>query len=252
MNHRHLAFAALLASVLGACASNPEPRYAGTAKANSRGVIAPGQTTVASRQVQSPFGTPSNIPETIRAPAVAQPAFATPVDMDALYGYDGQGRLGMAEGDPSKAEFNFERALEVNPFDAVALNNLAVAKAERGQFYEAMSLLERAAKLAPDNSEVIANLARLRGYVQSYATAGVEAGPAAAKGFTGVLPPEPPPLWGSYDPALRNPAAYQSNKELVAPVFESGAASGDYYNSDACRRIPLKGGKVDVVCEPVR
>ena len=35
-------------------------------------------------------------------------------------------------GQPAKAENSLEQALEVNPFDAVALNNLAVAKAEQG------------------------------------------------------------------------------------------------------------------------
>lgn len=231
------------AAACAACATSVPPRYAGTAAGNSRGVIAPGQT-VATQQQASVFGMPSNIPESIRAPAIAQAPFATPVDMDALYGYDSQGRQGLAEGDAGRAEFNFERALEVNPFDPVALNNLAVAKAEAGQFYEAMSLLERAAKLAPDNSEVVANLARLRGYVQSYATAGVEASPAA-KSFTGALPPEPPPLWGRLSYA---PASYDRSM-APRPV---AAEAGDDYVSDACRRVVSKKGKVDVICEPVR
>ena len=242
MNQFLFASAVLCAAASAGCASGPAPRYAGTASGNNgQGVIAPGQTIVTRPQAQV-FGTPSNIPSPIRAPLAAQPAFATPVDMDALYGYYGQGRQGMAEGDPSKAEFNFERALEVNPFDAVALNNLAVAKAERGQFYEAMSLLERAAKLTPDNSEVIANLARLRGYVQSYATAGVEPATAVAKTVSSTLPVAPPPLWGSlsYEPV------YEQRSMAPPP---RAAVQGDYYVSDACRRVPTKNGKVDVVCE---
>lgn len=243
MKHRLSALAIFAAVAASGCASNTEPRYPGTVAGNSRGVMAPGQTVITQQQ-PAVFGTPSNIPQTIRAPAQAQAAFATPVDMDALYGYDGQGRQGMAEGDPSRAEFNFERALEVNPFDAVALNNLAVAKAERGQFYEAMSLLERAAKLTPDNSEVIANLARLRGYVQSYATAGVDPSPAV-KRFAGALPPTPPPLWGGM--SFEQQPQYQQRRM----VPQAGAVtSDDYYVSEACRRIPRKGGKVDVVCEP--
>ncbi|MES2682859.1 MAG: tetratricopeptide repeat protein [Pseudomonadota bacterium] len=246
MNQRLQAVLLLSAALSASCASSVEPRLPGTVAGSSRGVIAPGQTVVTQPQGQV-FGTPSNIPEPIRAPFAAQPAFATPVDMDALYGYEGQGRQGMAEGDPTKAEFNFERALEVNPFDAVALNNLAVAKAERGQFYDAMAMLERAAKLAPDNSDIVANLARLRGYVQSYATAGVEASsatpvrnPAGSK-----LPPVPPPLW--------------AGSRYVQPVYERAtaprpmaASAGDDYESDACRRQPGKNGKVEVVCEPLR
>lgn len=240
MKYRLPLAAVLLAVATAGCATDAEMRYPGTVVGESRGVIAPGQTIVS--QPQPPvFGTPSNIPEPIRAPTIEQPPFATPVDMDALYGYDGQGRQSLAEGDSGRAEINFERALEVNPFDAVALNNLAVAKAEGGQFYEAMSLLERAAKLAPDNSEVIANLARLRGYVQSYATAGLDADAAASKQFSGTLPPEPPPLWGSYAPVSYQPS-------YIAPA----SAPSDYYTSDACRRVPTKRGKVDVVCEPAR
>lgn len=247
MKHLFAALGLLSVVTLASCASDAELRYPGTATGYSRGVIAPGQT-VTYQQQPVVFGTPSNIPEPIRAPTVAQPAFATPVDMDALYGYDGQGRQGMAEGDPTKAEFNFERALEVNPFDAVALNNLAVAKAERGQFYEAMSLLERAAKLAPDNSEVIANLARLRGYVQSYATAGVVPGPVAVNNLAGSnLPPAPPPLWGSLAPV-----AADRYERTMTPTAAPASSTADYYVSDACRRVPTKGGKVNIVCEPAR
>lgn len=242
MSYRLNAALLVLVAFFTGCASDAQPRYAGTVVGSSQGVIAPGQTIVSQPQPQV-FGTPSNIPSPIRAPEMEQQAFGTPVDMDALYGYDGQGRQGMAEGDPTRAEFNFERALEVNPFDAVALNNLAVAKAERGQFYEAMALLERAAKLTPDNSEVIANLARLRGYVQSYPTAGVEASPNT-KNFAGTLPPMPPALWGSmsYEPVYE--------RRMAPPP--SAAVKGDYYVSDACRRVTDKKGKVDVVCEPAR
>lgn len=245
MKRFNVAFCLITALMVVGCVTDTDVRYPGTAAGAGRGVISPGQGIMTQPQPQV-FGTPSNIPEPIRVPVTEQPAFATPVDMDGLYGYDGQGRQDMASGDPARAEFNFERALEVNPFDAVALNNLAVAKAERGQFYEAMSLLERAAKLTPDNSEVIANLARLRGYVQSYATAGVEPSPAASQSFTGTLPPPPPALWGSY-------GVYQQ------PVYERSSApsrytssSDDYYTSSACKRVPSKSGKVDVVCEPSR
>ena len=227
-------------ALMVSCASDG-PVYPGTAVGQGRGVIAPGQTVISQSQVPGPFGTPSNIPEPLRGPVLQQPEFATPVDMDALYGYDGEGRQGMAEGDPARAEFNFERALEVNPFDAVALNNLAVAKAESGQFYEAMSLLERAAKLTPDNSDVVANLARLRGYVQSYATAGVSPG-ERARSFSGTLPPAPPALWA------RSERVYSSRPAAPRPTM---AAPQDYYVSDACRRVKNKDGTVDVVCDPL-
>lgn len=234
------------AAALSACSSGAQPRYAGTAAGNSRGVIAPGQTVVSQYQ-PSVFGAPAELPQTIRAlapPAPAQPLFGTAADTGVQYGFDSQGRQNLAEGDASRAEFNFEKALEVNPFDPVALNNLAVAKAERGQFYEAMSLLDRAAKLAPDNSDVIANLARLRGYVQSYATAGAAPAPGvAARSLRGAMPPTPPPLWGAASSASPRPAA--------APRA-SAPASSDYYVSKACRSVTRSNGQVELVCDQAR
>lgn len=193
----------------------------------------------------------------IRAPQAVLPG-------QGLYGTD-PGLQGMAEGNTGQAELDFEKALEVNPFDPVALNNLAVAKAERGQFHEATALLERAAKLQPNNAEVVANLARLRGYVQGYAMAGVSG--AMPKSVNGPLPPPPPSLWGSFQPAA---ATY------TAPVVGGGYATGgyvetlpaapsemlvmppagdSYYQSEACKRKVIGSGKnarVEIECEEPR
>lgn len=241
MSPRYLPIIALAIGCVG-CATEAEPRYAGTAAASVPGVMAPGQTIITQSQPQV-FGTPSNIPIPIRVPVTGTPpTFGERVDMDAIYGYDGLGRQGMAEADPLKAVFNFERALEVNPFDPIALNNLAVAKAERGQFYEAMALLERAGRLAPDNSAVIANLARLRGYVQSYATAGVEPAAPAARSRS-ALPPAPPPLWGA-DMVVDAPHS--------KPVAIPPAPRNDDYTSTACSRVTNKKGKIDIICQPTQ
>lgn len=205
---------------------------------------------------QPVYGQPSAIPEPIRAPAA-------PLSTQEVFGYDDLGRQGFAEGDPSKAEFNFEKALEVNPFDPVALNNLAVAKAERGQFHEAMGLLDRASKLDPNNADVAANLARLRGYVQGYAMAGME--PVLPKAGSGPLPPAPPALWSALLPASYSsypgpvPSSYQTQVYVPAVRSETLAApstvpSTDYYLSEACVRKPVRGkkGKFDIDCQPQR
>lgn len=102
-------------------------------------------------------------------------------------------------GDSKRAEANLEQALEVNPFDAVALNNLAVAKAEQGDYHSSLALLERANELAPDNPDIQVNLARMRGWVMTYA--GNEAEPQFGFGQLeeGLpqrgSPPRPPPVW---------------------------------------------------------
>jgi len=103
-------------------------------------------------------------------------------------------------GDDAKhAAQQFEQRLDVNPFDPVALNNLAVAKAEQGEVYQAEELLERAVKIAPDDPTLHQNLERVRRWqrVQSSDFAP----PARYRlpdGFARQgLPPEPPALWQS-------------------------------------------------------
>lgn len=193
---------------------------------------------------------PAPMAEPIRAPGTVLPG-------QGLYGTD-PGMQGMAEGNTGQAELDFEKALEVNPFDPIALNNLAVAKAERGQFHEATALLERAAKLQPNNAEVAANLARLRGYVQGYAMAGVS--PTLPRSANGPLPPAPPSLWGTYSatPAYSAAPAY-SYTTVAPPISEAlvmpASPDSSYYMSEACKRKASGSGKsarVDIECEPRR
>ena len=103
----------------------------------------------------------------------------------------------MAEGATDQSVMCFEEALGINPFDPVALNNLAAAKVEWGDFHSALELLKRAARLAPQDTEIAANLSRLRGWLNSYSEAGMAApGPQdLAQNQSGSLPPPPPPLW---------------------------------------------------------
>lgn len=234
MNTRLWALPVLL--VLGGCASAPAP------------VTPPPQSPIAYSYSSGPSvvgryqGQPAALPEPIRAPGAVLPG-------QGLYGTDA-GIQGMAEGNADQAELDFEKALDVNPFDPAALNNLAVAKAEQGQFHQATALLERAAKLQPDNADVAANLARLRGFVQGYAMAGVD--PAKPKPSAGPLPPAPPPLWGSMASASRSYASVTS-----APVGEASmtppTADSSYYRSEACKRKTTGSGKntrVEIECEP--
>lgn len=101
--------------------------------------------------------------------------------------------------------------LPVNPFDPAALNNLAIEHAERGDLGKAQELLERAAKLDPDNEDIAANLADIRRMRESVASPGPSSGGSSAASQTpgyadyddygdpasrgaGMMPP-PPPRW---------------------------------------------------------
>lgn len=86
-----------------------------------------------------------------------------------------------------------ESRLGENPFDPVQLNNLASAQARRGDVYTALDLLNRAARLAPDDPTVKANQEALRNWLA-----------ARVSGQRDMIapiprlpdnPPEPPPLW---------------------------------------------------------
>lgn len=90
--------------------------------------------------------------------------------------------------------FRFERQLRVNPFDPAALNNLAVVKAEQGRYDDAMDLLQRAARLAPGNAEIHANIGRLEAWKDSARTRDPMAEPQPS---VSQLPPDPPRLWNA-------------------------------------------------------
>lgn len=125
---------------------------------------------------------------------IAVPPPGTAYRAQASNSFDDLARHSLAEGDPVHAQGAIEQALRINPFDPVALNNLAVAKTEQGQFHEGMELLQRAAQLAPGNAEIAANLSRLRVWNQNYAMIGAPGAPATQPGLQN-LPPEPPMLW---------------------------------------------------------
>lgn len=225
MSSRALLVSLLPLLVCVACASTP---------ASTAPVPAPaGYAPVVAASGQRYQSQPPALAPPIRPPTVARPA--------AAFGQEDSGLEGMAAGETERAEQSFERALEVNPFDPVALNNLAVAKAEQGQFHEATAFLERAAKLQPDNAEIAANLARLRGYVQGYAMAGVEpAGPAQPQ--SSGLPPAPPPLWGSRAAVLPRYSQLPEGGGAV-PVPRAASASSDYYVSEVCRKQAATGSQ---------
>ena len=77
---------------------------------------------------QNPFATgTTQAPSDVRVAQRSQVGYG-PQTFQSL------GRRNMAEGDIESAERRFAEALEINPFDPVALNNLAAAKAEQGDY----------------------------------------------------------------------------------------------------------------------
>ena len=122
------------------------------------------------------------------------------------------GRTHLAEGDNLAAAKSYTELLQLNPFDPVALNNLAVAKAAAGDYQTAISRLTRSAKLAPSRGDIRENLARMQRWMDSYGAAGPP--PVARPGQTAVrsatVLPEPPALWGA--------ASKNGNSPLALPA----------------------------------
>ncbi|MEY2685261.1 MAG: hypothetical protein RJA09_2405 [Pseudomonadota bacterium] len=111
--------------------------------------------------------------------------------VNAGYGYSSQGSMGGGVGqDPAETA-------AINPFDPIALNNLAVTEAARGRYQQASSLLQRAVKLAPARADIAANLANLQRWlaqVEGQAALGMQPQPLQLPyQETGV--PEVPSLW---------------------------------------------------------
>lgn len=122
--------------------------------------------------------------------AMAGPSMA--VAQDA-----GLAREQFAQGEHDAAAAAWEARLEVNPFDPADLNNLAVAKAARGDYQAARELLQRAVRLAPGREDIAANLARLTDWMdrQRDGIAPPGAHPALQQPGARVVPPEPPAPW---------------------------------------------------------
>jgi len=105
-----------------------------------------------------------------------------------------KGHSSFMSGDAEKAEQDFEEALRVNPFDPIALNNLAVARAEQGDYHAALTALERAHGLAPNNRDIHHNMVRMRGWVNVYA--GNDQSILLGEGEEiRTTPPAPPAIW---------------------------------------------------------
>jgi Flp pilus assembly protein TadD len=110
--------------------------------------------------------------------------------------------------------------LSINPFDPIALNNLAVAEAARGRYQQALSLLQRAVKLAPARADIAANLGNMQRWLaqaEGQAALGLTPQPLQLPYQDNNTVPAVPPLW--VEPGRSPvPTAGASKAPSVAPV----------------------------------
>ncbi|MDB5987950.1 MAG: hypothetical protein JWR16_3003 [Nevskia sp.] len=104
-----------------------------------------------------------------------------------------------AQGRGDEAMRALETQVGTNPFDPVAMNNLAAVKAARQDWNAAAALLVRAHRLAPNNAIIGANLDHLNAWLARSTPSDVKAKPVAGDqlGELAQIPPEPPELWAA-------------------------------------------------------
>lgn len=100
-------------------------------------------------------------------------------------------------GNTDALQQRYQEDLSTNPFDPIALNNLAVTRAEKGDVYAAQDMLERASRLAPNNLEIKRNLTRVLQWKEVQSSEFIPPTHyALPEGFGEQgLPPPPPRLW---------------------------------------------------------
>ena len=142
---------------------------------------------------------------TISAHAQVMPS---PTDRDLA------ARSAYARGDTALSAATLSESVRLNPFDAVALNNLAVNYATQGDYQNAIALLERAQRIAPNRADIVNNLANLRAWMaqDSQFALGSRGVPQALNlPRAEDTPREFPPLWAPAIGATAQPPTQQSN-----------------------------------------
>jgi tetratricopeptide (TPR) repeat protein len=118
------------------------------------------------------------------------------------------GRAYIAEGDSAAAIQSYGELVRQNPFDPVALNNMAIAKASAGDYQAALELLNRANRIAPQRADIRENLKQLQTWLQKNHSVTLNTETKSARnrnnpannaannpGSTVSVLPEPPALW---------------------------------------------------------
>lgn len=198
-------------------------------------------------------------------------SLSSPADRDAA------ARSAYAKGDSARAAATLNEAVRLNPFDPVALNNLAVNYAATGDYQNAIALLERAQRIAPNRVDIVNNLTNLKAWMaqdSQFATGSRGAPQALNFPRAEDTPPELPPLWGGpvntpYPqsppisgavptpgyPAPRQPAGYptQQAPSYQQPVYQQPAQQYTQPTYTApVRQTPQSSSAAPAVSAPPR
>lgn len=154
----------------------------------------------------------------------AQTAY-NPSDRDAL------ARSAYARGDIPRAAAALNESVRVNPFDPVALNNLAVNYAAQGDYQNALSLLERALRIAPNRSDIMNNHANLRAWMSQDTQFAVGSRPTNTPlNFPRAedSPQNFPPLWAPPQQMQNPPVVRSSGQQNLLPPLANQSGYSNY------------------------
>jgi len=154
------------------------------------------------------------------------------------------GRAYLAEGDNAGAIENYQEATKINPFDPVALNNLAVARAAAGDYQAALDLLVRANKLAPNRPDISENYRQLQSWMNGQ-----------VRGTSNHSWPKPPAVPDTQLPSSNfgafsePPTLWQGTpRKDPRPIYQS--LSREHNSSFAPKKKKKKAKRNNVLCAP--
>jgi len=122
-------------------------------------------------------------------------------------------------------------SVRVNPFDPVALNNLAVNYAAQGDYQNALSLLERALRIAPNRSDIMNNHANLRAWMSQdsqFALGGRPTNTPLNFPRAEDSPQNFPPLWSPPQQMQNPPVVRPSGQQNLLPPLGNQGGYANY------------------------
>lgn len=174
---------------------------------------------------------------------------SSPADRDAA------ARSAYAKGESTRAASALNEAVRLNPFDPVALNNLAVNYAATGDYQNAVALLERAQRIAPNRVDIVNNLANLKAWMaQDSQFATGNRGVPQALNFPRAedIPPELPPLWAGSGSATPYPQSAPIAGAVPAPVYPGSQQAAGYPQQAPAYQQPSQQYPQPAYSAPVR
>lgn len=134
----------------------------------------------------------------------------------------------------------------VNPFDPIALNNLAIAEASRGRYQEALMLLQRAVKLAPARPDIAANLQSLQRWLvlaEGQASIGLHPQPLALP-YQDSLVPDVPQLWQPPPSVIAQPPSRTPMPAVTHAIPNTAPAPASTDRFPSITANPMPNNKV--------